>query len=106
ALIALIILLGLVCFSAFLWLVWPSWRRIQILTTSDERHTAELYRLYNYIDVNLKVVLDGKKVFVSPDFAPDSSKAFREFITWDESGTNLILSVADSVVFAYDTANS
>lgn len=78
------------------------WSTIQILSTKDRSHTAELRRLYYYIDVNFRIVLDGKIIYRSPDFTPYDDRPFREWITWDESGKHLVFIVADQILFAYD----
>lgn len=84
------------------------WKPIQVLESPDRTHphTATLSRLYGYIDANFKIILDGKRIYSSPDFAPNNTLAFREFMTWDDSGKILIFIVADKILFAYDTEKS
>jgi hypothetical protein len=53
------------------------------------------------IDVNFQLVVDGEKVYWSPDFAPVSID-FRENLAWDTSGTRVVISVADQRIFGYD----
>lgn len=78
-----------------------TWQTIQILKTGDRSHTADLRRSFGGIDVNFKIVLDGVEIYRSPDFAPDDSRSFREWITWDEKEKALVFIVADQVLFAY-----
>lgn len=78
------------------------WRTIQVLQTSDRKHTAELKRLYGYIDVNFKILVDGNRVYWSPDFAPREDQTFREWIGWDEKQENLVFVVSDQILFAYN----
>ncbi len=78
------------------------WRTIQVLQTTDRKHTAELNRLYGYIDVNYKITVDGTKVYWSPDFAPRKDCAFREWITWDEKQKNIVFIAANRILFAYN----
>lgn len=77
------------------------WRTIQILSTKDRSHTAELRQHY-FIAVNFRIILDGKTIHRSPNFAADTDRPFREWITWDESGKHLVFIVADQILFAYD----
>lgn len=78
------------------------WECIQILETQDHAHVAKLYRLYGYIDVNFRIMLDGKKIYWSPDCAPNYTLPFRETMTWDETGKILVFQLADQNVFAYN----
>lgn len=82
--------------------VFGEWRTIQVIKTEDRNHTAELRRLYGYIDVNFKIILDGKKIYHSPDFAPAYDRPFREWITWDKTRKNIIFVVTDQILFAYN----
>jgi len=75
------------------------WRTVQIITLDDESHTAELRRLYGYIDVNFEILLDGEIVHRSADFSPDKANAFREQIAWDSGQNHLVFSVAGQRLF-------
>lgn len=78
------------------------WRTVQTIKTSDGAHEANLKRLYGYMDVNFEVELDNKKIYRSPDFAPNPENSFRERITWSRDETLLLLLVADEILFGYD----
>ena len=78
------------------------WERIQILETKDHAHTAKLYRLYGYIDVNFRIILDGKRIYWSPDCAPDYTLPFGETLAWDTTGKIILFRLAGETVFAYD----
>jgi hypothetical protein len=103
-------LLSLILLGAALALVLPAlkrdmlgyWQRIQVLRSRDRQHTAELYRLYGYIDANFEIHLDGKRIYRSPDCAPDATLPFRETLAWDVSGKVLLFQLAGETVFAYD----
>jgi hypothetical protein len=82
--------------------VLGEWRTIQVIKTEARTHTAELCRLYGYIDVNFKIILDGKKIYHSPDFSPAYDRPFRELIAWDESQKNIVFMAADQIIFAYN----
>ena len=84
--------------------IFGHWECIQILKARDHAHIAKLYRLYGYIDVNFRIVLDGKRIYWSPDCAPDYSLPFRETMAWDETGSILVFQLAGQNVFAYDLA--
>ena len=78
------------------------WRTIQVIKTEGRDHTAELRRLYGYVDVNFEIHLDGRKIYHSPDFAPVYDRPFREWITWDEGRKNIVFLAADQILFAYN----
>jgi hypothetical protein len=78
------------------------WRTIQVIKTENRGHTAELRRLYGYVDVNFEIHLDGRKIYHSPDFAPAYDRPFREWITWDEGRKNVVFMAADQILFAYN----
>jgi hypothetical protein len=63
-------------------------------------HRAKLLR-HQGIDVNFKLLIDGERVYYSPDFAPVEYD-FREQITWDKTGNIVVLEVAGKRLFAYD----
>lgn len=85
--------------------VFGEWRTIQVIKTADRGHTAELRRLYGYIDVNFEIHVDGRKIYHSPDFAPAYDRPFREWITWDEGRKNVVFMAADQILFAYNLDN-
>jgi hypothetical protein len=82
--------------------IFGHWQRIQVLRSRDCQHTAELYRLYGYIDANFEIHLDGKRIHRSPDCVPDPALPFRETLAWDVSGNVLLFQLAGETVFAYD----
>jgi len=75
-------------------------RTVMTRPSPDGRHKAILKRV-DGIDVNFQLVVDGEKVYWSPDFAP-AEVDFRENLAWDRSGTRVFLSVADHRIFGYD----
>ena len=78
------------------------WERIQILESPGRHHVAALSRLYGYIDVNFRITLDGKRIYWSPDCAPNYSLPFRETLAWDTTGKILVFQLAGETVFAYN----
>jgi len=76
-------------------------RTVQILRTPNDAHKAVLKRL-DGIDLVFFVIVDGQKVYSSPDFAPNHKVNFRERITWDKTGSILILEVTDRRLFGYN----
>ena len=86
--------------------IFGHWKCIQILETQDHAHTVKLYRLYGYIDVNFRIELDGKRIYWSPDCAPDKSLPFRETMAWDETGNILVFQLAGRNVYAYNLVTS
>jgi len=76
-------------------------RTIQVLYSPDLDSKAILKRT-DGIDLNFTVIVNGRKVYSSPDFAPDSSIDFRERIVWDRSGNVIILEVAGKRLFGYN----
>ena len=95
--IVIIVIIGGL-FAAFYYLFMP--KTIQSKTNLNGSHTAKLVR-HDGIDVNFKVVVDGERVYYSPDFAPVDFD-FREQIAWDKTGNIVILEVAGKRLFAYD----
>ncbi len=79
--IALMLFIGGV-FAAFYYLIAP--KTIQSKTNPNASRTATLVR-HQGIDVNFKVLVDGERVYYSPDFAPVDFD-FREQIAWDKTG--------------------
>lgn len=82
----------------FYYLFFP--KTVQETTNFDKSHSAKLIR-YDGIDVNFKVIVDEKKVFFSPDFAPVEYD-FRERLIWNETGSIIVLEVAGKRLFGYD----
>jgi hypothetical protein len=66
----------------------------------DGNHTAKLVRI-DGIDVIFRVVVDGRRVYSSPDFAPASAD-FREQIVWSTDNNIVVLEVGDERIFGYD----
>ena len=81
------------------------WECIQVLESPDRTHVARLYRLYGYIDVNFRITLNGKRVYWSPDCAPDDTIPFGETLAWDSTGAILVFRLAGETVFAYDVSS-
>lgn len=63
-------------------------------------HTAKLKR-FEGIDVNFQLIMDGRQVYYSPDFAPEDAD-FRERIAWDADGEIVVLEVGDERIFGYN----
>lgn len=76
-------------------------RTVQVLYTPSWDNKAVLKRT-DGIDLNFIVKVNGRKVYSSPDFAPDTRIDFKERIVWDKSGTVIILEVAGKRLFGYD----
>ena len=85
-------------FAAFYYFFAP--KTIQSKTNPKGSHKAELVR-HQGIDVNFKVIVDGERVYYSPDFAPVEFD-FREQVAWDKTGNIIVLEVAGKRLFAYD----
>ena len=68
-------------------------------SSPDKQRTAKLIRT-QFIDVNFKVNVDGKRVYTSPDFAPIQTD-FREQIVWDTNSQIIVLEVAGKRIFGY-----
>jgi hypothetical protein len=79
--------------------------KLQKLDSRDRKHTAELLRM-DGIDRNYTVRVDGQRVYRSPDFAPRRDIPFRETLTWDSTGSIVILEVAGNRIFGYDTSHA
>jgi hypothetical protein len=73
---------------------------IQRKASPDGVHKAKLVR-YESIDVDFEVVVDGRKVLRSADFAPVEHD-FREQINRAASGSTVILEIAGQRRFGYD----
>jgi hypothetical protein len=65
----------------------------------DGKHTAKLTRM-QAIDVNFVVTVDGRRIYVSSDFAPVRAD-FREQLFWSADGAAVVLEVADRRIFGY-----
>lgn len=79
----------------------PTIVSVQSLETPDGKHQIKLRRV-DGIDRNYSVWVDGRSVYVSPDFAPRRDLPFREALVWDTTGNVVILEVARHRVAAYD----
>ncbi len=77
-------------------------RTVQILYSPEYKHKAVLKRL-DGIDLVFFVIVDGRKVYSSPDFAPNRRVDFRERLIWDKTGNIVILEVAGKRLFGYNT---
>ncbi len=88
--------------SVFIWIssLFPT-RTVQVLYSPDYDNKAVLKRT-DGIDLTFTVIVNGRKVYSSPDFAPDSRIDFRERIVWDRSGNVVILEVAGKRLFGYN----
>jgi hypothetical protein len=103
---ALLFVFGILC--TMLWqsfLNFVSFRPVQYLSSPNRKYEAVLER-QDFIDLNFRVSLNGKSIYRSPDFSPNHSLAFRESLTWDDSGTILVLEVGGRRLFGYDIAQS
>lgn len=69
-------------------------------TSPDGRHFAKLVRI-DGIDVIFRVVVDGRQVYSSPDFAPTSADC-REQIAWTANNSVVVLEVGGERIFGYD----
>jgi len=79
-----------------------SGRTVQKLCSVSHQQCAELER-WDFFDLNFRVKLNGKKLFMTPDFMPDDTLPFRETLVWDDSGKILLLEIAGRRIFGYDT---
>jgi hypothetical protein len=77
-------------------------RVVQILESSDGKLKAELIRRYAFLDLNFIIKLNGKTIFISPDFKQSYKFPFRETILWDKTGNNLIFEVSGHRLFGYN----
>ena len=77
-------------------------RTVQILYSPECKHKAVLKRL-DGIDLVFFVIVDSRKVYASPDFAPKRTVDFEERLVWDKSGTVVVLEVIGRRLFGYDT---
>ncbi|BBO35922.1 hypothetical protein [Lacipirellula parvula] len=79
------------------------WTTLQTAKSPDGRHTARVVRS-DHIDRNYSIYVDGRRVFISPDFAPRRDIAYHEELAWDDSGNILVFEVAGQRLFGYDVA--
>lgn len=101
--IGLVLLAIIVLIGGLVILVYKSIvQTIEVEPNPDGSHYGKLFR-HNGIDINFRVQVDGNDVYYSPDFAPVEHD-FREQISWDKSGHNLILEVAGKRLFGYNAA--
>ena len=86
--------------------IWSlvGFRTVEVRYSPDRRHKAILQRCGG-IDVNFRVIVDGREVFPSPDFAPVALD-FREKLIWDRTGSHVVLEVAGERIFGYDASHS
>lgn len=77
--------------------------QLQVLRSLDGEHEVELVRS-DHLDRNYLVYVDGRRVYVSPDFAPGHDFPFRESLLWDATGRVILLEVAGHRIFGYDVA--
>ena len=90
--------------AATLWQGFKSrvyFRPVQRLASLDRTHLAILERVDN-IDLNFRILLDGQKIYHSPDFKPNSSLPFRETLLWDITGKQLLFEITGRRLFGYD----
>jgi hypothetical protein len=98
---------SIICILAFLLLllplreVLPFWRTLQQLPSPDGNHTVKLVR-QDGIDRNYSIYVDGKRVYISPDFAPRDDISFQEALRWDAAGSIVVLEVAKQRLFGFD----
>ena len=99
SLAALIAIVVLSIGGFFAALYFSTTSRVMTKSSPDGRHIAKLVRSQG-IDVNFTVIVDGDRVYWSPDFAPVHAD-FREQISWDKSGQILVLDVGGKRLFGY-----
>jgi hypothetical protein len=104
--VAFCVLVGLVLIYTvsmllfFRFFMWPT-KTVQVLYSSEYKHKAVLKRL-DGIDLIFFVIVDGRKVYSSPDFAPNRKVSFREKIIWDKTSDIVILEVMGRRLFGYN----
>ena len=81
-------------------------RAVQYLDSPNHTHHAILGRRGAFIDLNSEVRLDGRVIYVSPDFSPDRTIPYRETLLWDDTGNRLILEVLGRRLFGYDASQN
>lgn len=65
-------------------------------------HSALLYKKGIIVDINFVVTVDGKQVYVSPDYAAFQDRLYRETLVWDKTGQIVVLELMGKRVFAYN----
>lgn len=95
-----ILIWNLFCFISLVFFAFPT-RTVQTLYSPDGKHRAVLKRM-DAIDLNFTVKVDGKKVYSSPDFAPNKRVDFQERLVWDKTGTVVVLDVTGRRLFGFD----
>jgi hypothetical protein len=88
------LVLGYLFFSSFV-------TTVQVLPSPDSTHKAVLKRL-DGIDLVFFVSVDGRKVYSSPDFRPNSKVVFGEKLIWDKTGNIVVLEVTGKRLFGYN----
>lgn len=78
--------------------------KLQTLVSPDGQFEATLSRR-DGIDRNYSVRINGTRVYSSPDFSPSQRFAFREALSWDESGTIVVLEIGRHRIFGYDAVH-
>jgi hypothetical protein len=89
--ITTVLLWQILAFFALLFFAFPT-RTVQVLYSPDGKQKAVLKRM-DGIDLVFYVKVNGRKVYSSPDFAPNHKVDFRERLVWDKSGTIVVLEV-------------
>jgi len=98
-----ILIWHLFCFIYIVFFVFPV-RTVQTLYSPEGKHKAVLKRMDSF-DLNFTVKVDGKKVYLSPDFAPNKKVDFQERLVWDKTGTVVVLDVTGRRLFGFDVKN-
>lgn len=92
-----VVALAIVGFAAILYLSFTS--AVMTKRSPDGQNSAKLIRV-QAIDVNFRLIVDGKCVYISPDFAPTHAD-FREQVIWSPDSSAVVLEVANRRVFGY-----
>ncbi len=79
-------------------------RPVQYLDSRDHSQHAVLERNDGWMDLNFRVKLNGKVIYLSPDFSPNRTIAYRETLLWDDTGSVLILEIAERRLFGFNLA--
>jgi hypothetical protein len=78
-------------------------RTIQIVNSNSGAHQAVLAKKHNLADMNFIVKVDGKRVYISPDYVNYPDNYYQENLQWDITGKVVVLQLIGKRVFAYDT---
>src|SRR5437773_12292767 len=91
-----------ICVYFVSWIViFLSWGfEIQSRASFPGHHMARLYSKPGGGDQTYSLVVDGWRVYRSPDAAPGEQK---EKLTWNDTGTIVILEYSGEKAFIYDT---